>query len=223
MSSNAPARTPGITLPRPTRTPLTSFCPEGPVVLPPAPQFTKDPENGWIYGHHPEGSPECITKFKEMLLPRRSTSFAYSMAELVGYHGRMGPFRIQLKPDFKGSLFSQPRRYSPLDSDIIKEKTDELKAVDFVVLSPPHARVASCPVLPSKKDLDGNPTDKRFCLDLRQLNKATVPDKYSLPLPESLFDLVGRSSWFTKIDLRGAFHQVPIHPDDQHYTSFWLG
>jgi Reverse transcriptase (RNA-dependent DNA polymerase) len=212
-----------ITIPRPTRTPLTSFDPQGPLVLPPAPLFTKDPDHGWIYGHHPLASPRCYEEFKAMLVQRRSTSFAYSLAELPGYHGRMGPMRIKLKPDFKGNLFSQQRRYSPLDMDIIKEKTDELKAVGFIQLAPPDAQVASCPVLPSKKDLDGNPTDKRFCLDVRQLNKATVPDKYGLPRPEALFDIVGRSSWFTKIDLRGAFHQVPIHPDDQHLTTFWLG
>ena len=214
---------PAITIPRPTRTPLTSFDPQGPLVLPPAPLFTKDPDHGWIYGHHPLASPHCYEDFKAMLVQRRSTSFAYSLAELPGYHGRMGPMRIKLKPDFKGNLFSQQRRYSPLDADIIKEKTDELKAVSFIQLAPPDARVASCPVLPSKKDLDGNPTDKRFCLDVRQLNKATVPDKYGLPRPEALFDIVGRSQWFTKIDLRGAFHQVPIHPDDQHLTTFWLG
>jgi hypothetical protein len=191
--------------------------------MPPAPQFTKDTEHGWIYGHHPLATADCQQQFKDMLVARRSTAFAYSLAELPGYSGHMGPMRIKLRDGYAGKLFSPPRRYSPLEVDIIKEKTDELKAVDFIVRSPANTSVASCPVLPSKKDLDGNPTDTRFCLDVRQVNKGTEPDKYGLPLPETLFDLVGKSSWFTKIDLRGAFHQIPIHPDDQYLTSFWIG
>ena len=42
-------------------------------------------------------------------------------------------------------------------------------------------------------------------------------------LPEDLFEKVGQSKWFTKIDLRGAFHQIPIHKDDQYLTSWWMG
>ena len=111
MSTKASNSSLGLTIPRPTRTPLTSFDPEGPVVLPPAPQFTKDTENGWIFGHHPQASSHCRSDFENMLLERKDSSFAYSMAQLPGYCGMMGPMRIQLKPDFKGSLFSQPRRY----------------------------------------------------------------------------------------------------------------
>ena len=212
-----------VTVSRPTRTPLTSFYPDGPTVIPPAPTFTKDTEHGWIYGHHPGATADCQEQFRSMLLTRRSTAFAYSLGELPGYCGYMGPMRIQLKAGYSGKLFSPPRRYSPLENDIILEKTGELKVVRIIVRAPPNTSVASCPVLPSKKDLDGNPTDKRFCLDVRNINKGTEPDKYGLPLPETLFDLVGRSRWFTKIDLRGAFHQIPIHPDDQYLTSFWIG
>jgi hypothetical protein len=128
----------GTTVPRPTRTPLTSFSPEGPTVVPPAPQFTKDPDHGWIYGHHPLASPDCQEQFKTMLLARRGTAFAYSLAELPGYSGHMGPMRIKLKENYTGKLFSPPRRYSPLESDIIKAKTDELKSVGFIIRSPPN-------------------------------------------------------------------------------------
>ena len=76
MSTSKPGWTLGTTIPRPTRTPLTSFDPEGPIVLPPAPQFTKDLEHGWIFGHHPDASPHCRSDFESMLLERKESSFA---------------------------------------------------------------------------------------------------------------------------------------------------
>ena len=207
---------------RPSRTPLTSFSPEGPFTLPPAPGFTKNLEDGWIFGSHPEASPGCYRRFQAMLFARRSTCFAYSLKELPGYNGFLGPMRITVKPGFEDKMFSPPRKYSPLEEDIRKEKTDELKDAGFVRRAPP-SRVASCPVMPGKKDLDGNYTDRRFCIDIRRVNKGTELDKYGIPPPEALFQKAGKGKWFSKIDLRGAFHQIPIHPDDQYLTSFWIG
>ena len=83
--------------------------------------------------------------------------------------------------------------------------------------------MASCPCLPSKKDLDGNPTDTRFCNDVREVNERTITDKYGLHMPEDPFQKVGKARFFTKIDPRGAFLQLPIHPDDQYLTTFWWG
>ena len=40
-------------------------------------------------------------------------------------------------------------------------------------------------------------------------------------LPDSLFQQVGKARWFSKIDLRGAFHQVPVKEEDQYKTAFW--
>jgi hypothetical protein len=160
----------------------------------------------------------------QILLLERHRAFAYCLQDLVGYCGHMGPMRILLKEGADTTkIFSPKRRYSPHEQDITQKSGGELRDAGFVKPSPPNTHVASCPTLPSKKDLDGNPTDTRFCIDVRLLNSNTVLDKYGLHLPEDLFQRVGRSRFFTKIDLRGAFLQIPLHPDDQYLTSWWWG
>ena len=206
-----------------TTTPLTSFTPDGPPVVPPSPKFTKDKVNGWIMGHHPKATSGGPARFQSMLLKHHS-SFAYSLKDMVGYSGHMGPMRIQLKPNTDTTkLFSPKRRYSPHEEDVTNKCCGELRDVEFVIRAPHHTHVASCPTLPRKKDLDGNPTDTRFCCDIRNINNESVTDKYGLHLPEELFRRVGHSKFFSKIDLRGAFLQLPIHPDDQYLTTFWWG
>ncbi len=55
-------------------------------------------------------------------------------------------------------------------------------------------------------------------VDFRALNEATIPDNHPLPRIEDMLVEYGRKSLFTVIDLKDAFHQVPLHPDSRPYT-----
>ena len=60
----------------------------------------------------------------------------------------------------------------------------------------------------------------RWCVDYRCLNDITVKDSFPLPkISECLYTLSG-SIWFSSIDMASGYHQVSIHPDDRHFTSF---
>jgi hypothetical protein len=48
-------------------TPLTSFFPDGPPVVPPSPKFTKDTLNGWIMGHHPGATDGDRSRFQAIV------------------------------------------------------------------------------------------------------------------------------------------------------------
>jgi hypothetical protein len=60
----------------------------------------------------------------------------------------------------------------------------------------------------------------RLCIDLEQLNKVTIKNKYHLPRIDDLFDQLNDASIFSKIDLRSGYHQVRIKDEDINNTSF---
>ncbi|CAJ0927360.1 unnamed protein product, partial [Ranitomeya imitator] len=83
-----------------------------------------------------------------------------------------------------------------------------------------HIRPSSSPLgagffFVAKKDGSLRP-----CIDYRLLNKITVKFQYPLPLLSDLFARIRGASWFTKIDLRGAYNLVRIRRGDEWKTAF---
>mgnify|MGYP000415030397 CR=1 FL=1 len=60
----------------------------------------------------------------------------------------------------------------------------------------------------------------RFCIDFRLLNKITKHDLYPLPHIDDLLDLVGRSRYFTSLDLGSGYWQIDLNPVDKYKTTF---
>ena len=58
----------------------------------------------------------------------------------------------------------------------------------------------------------------RGVVDYRALNEATKPDNYPLPWIENMLVQFGRKALFTVLDLKDAFHQVPLHPGSRPCT-----
>ena len=65
-----------------------------------------------------------------------------------------------------------------------------------------------------KKDDSWRPTG-----DYRPLNNLTIPDTYPLPHLQSFTDQLHGKRVFSKIDLKDAFQQIPVHPDDIPKTT----
>ena len=62
--------------------------------------------------------------------------------------------------------------------------------------------------------------DVRLCVDLRQVNRAVIPDKYPLPNIEEMFSELRNAKYFSQLDLASAYHQLLLHPDSRHLTAF---
>lgn len=102
---------------------------------------------------------------------------------------------------------------SVLENDEINRQIQEL-------LQKGHIRLSSSPcgspiVLVQKKD-----GTWRLCIDYRVLNKITVCNRYPIPRIDDLSDQLKGAKYFSKIDLKAGYHQVPIEPSDVWKTSF---
>ena len=58
-----------------------------------------------------------------------------------------------------------------------------------------------------------------MCIDYRALNKATIKNKYHIPLDADLFDRLAKVRCFTKLDLRSGYWQVRIRERDEGKTT----
>ncbi|KAJ1208272.1 hypothetical protein NDU88_003658 [Pleurodeles waltl] len=68
------------------------------------------------------------------------------------------------------------------------------------------------------------PKDKgrqiRMCVDLRDLNRHIWVDRQPLPNISEELSGLGGSKVFSVLDLSSAYHQILLHPDSRHLTSF---
>lgn len=177
-----------------------------------------DPEYKWIYGGHPDMTPEQQQLLRDMLI-RQKGAFAYSLGELPGYTGELGEVEIHMKDD--RPIWSPPRRYSPLELEMGREKVAEMLEAGIISrIDTLNARHCSAVTMPAKKAPDGTWSDKRFCVDLRRHNEHAVIDKFQMPLPEDLFRRTQGKRWLSKLDCRSGFFNLVLSEHSRTLLNF---
>lgn len=122
------------------------------------------------------------------------------------------PVEIRLIDPHK-TVYRRPYHLSPQELSVVREKVDELLSAE--VIRPSSSPFASPILLVKKKD-----GSDRMCVDYRQLNANTVPDRFPLPLISDQIDRLYGCHYFTTLDMASGFHQLPIHPDSVEKTAF---
>lgn len=108
---------------------------------------------------------------------------------------------------------SRPYRIPPEKQEVID---NEIKSMAENGLIRPSQSAWSSPVVLVKKK-DGK---YRFCVDYRRLNAVTMKDSYPLPHIEDTIKQLGGSSYFSKLDLKSGYFQLPIDENDKSKTAF---
>ena len=60
----------------------------------------------------------------------------------------------------------------------------------------------------------------RLCVDYRQLNKLVYKDTYPLPHIDTCLGSLNGATWFSTLDLRSGYHNIPIRHADKDKTAF---
>jgi hypothetical protein len=121
-------------------------------------------------------------------------------------------FTIDLVPRTK-PIAKSAYRLAALELAELKKKLGELQQKGFIK---PAASPWGAPVLFVKKN-DGS---MRLCVDYRDLNAATIKNKYPLPRIDDLFDQIKGAKYLSKIDLRSGYHQLRVRQEDIPKAAF---
>lgn len=115
-------------------------------------------------------------------------------------------------------IFIRPYRHPPVYNAEIEKQVEKLLKND--VIQPSHSPW-SAPVhlVPKKADASGE-AKFRMVIDYRRLNEITTDDKYPLPNIADLFDKLGKSVYFSTIDLASGYHQIEVKEEDRQKTAF---
>ena len=101
----------------------------------------------------------------------------------------------------------------PQKEKLIEEEEDKL--IQAGVVSKTSGPWCSPVVLARKKD-----GSIRFCVNYQLLNLKTLADSYPLPNPEHCLSSLSGADYFTSLDCKAGYWQIPVDPRDRDKTAF---
>ena len=107
-----------------------------------------------------------------------------------------------------GSTKPIKQKYYPVSQKLEEEMHKQVEEMLVAGIIEPSTSGWSSPVVMVRKS-NGK---FRFCVDFRKVNAASRPDAYPLPYMESILRKLQKARYISTLDLRSAYHQIPLNP-----------
>jgi len=158
-------------------------------------------------------------------------SFMKAIAEVVEENQKMSPNSFCTLPESVVYLNTPEGKYAyrrqypiPVAMEaLVDEAVESWKAEGIIIPALREMHFNSPLVLVPKKDVNGNKTLRRPCLDMRLLNQLLEEDNFTLLLIRDIFVKLKGAVIFSVIDLKKAYHQFMIYPPHRHKMAFTWG
>lgn len=115
----------------------------------------------------------------------------------------------------EGATPRNPAMYkcSPYMQEAIRKEVERFKSLDAIEECYSEWTNPLVPV-PKKNG------KVRVCLDSRKINKLTVKDSYPMRNIQDIFRRLGKAKYFSVIDLKDAYFQIPLNEKSRNFTAF---
>ena len=131
--------------------------------------------------------------------------------------GKLNNKKIKLYIRDDVNLVMQPQRRIPyhIRQDVSKElkKLQDQDVIEKVTNQP--TPWVSPIVATLKKDVG-----IRICVDMREANQAIERERHTMPTLQDFKAEVNGAKFFSKIDLKQAYHQLELHEESRFITTF---
>ena len=158
---------------------------------------------------------ESIRTRVEIFLIKNKTVFAFRDKDLPGTD--LGIAEIDTGTHEPISM--RPYRIPLGQREIVSEKIDELLEADLICRSnsPWNFPIV---LVEKKPDIPGGLPQKRMCVDFRALNQIVHIRSFPLPLIDDILASLKGTTYFTTLDMRSGYHQIPLTKEASDKCAF---
>ncbi|KAH9106807.1 hypothetical protein AeMF1_017692 [Aphanomyces euteiches] len=127
--------------------------------------------------------------------------------------GRTDRIKCTINTGNAAPIKSAPYRVSQREGGLMEA---EIRQYEDLGLIRPSTSPWASPVLTIRKP-DGS---IRFCIDYRKLNDVTIKDRYPMPRVDDLLDVLGKSKYFSTMDVASGYWRVRMEEESIPKTAF---
>ena len=175
-----------------------------------------DPEFETTFpGQHMKTKPtDRVTGYKgdERLDSRKQEEVDKLLTEFSDVFWKPGKHCIRLKPDAR-PVGMRPRRLSPKEREEVNKEITHLLGQGLITQS---TSPWAAPIVVARRK-NGQ---IRLAIDYRALNAQSFDQHHPIPRIDDLIDRLGEAKYFSSLDSKSGYYQMPLREEDSDLTGF---